>query len=239
MSKPSIACRAERAEPTLLDRYRPEHYRLTRVWASDDVADYQALMRDAYEPLGFMQDSVLPTACSDCYRLQFAGRTIAVFRLTPVEENGSAFFPLIPDAIGADGRRAKLLEVNNVVVAADFRATIVLGLILTHCATIAARQRYDFVVGITRYQTLRYFVDFGVVPVDHEPLHLLGRPDLLDFVIYYDVSTPASRLYFRQRSRRYFHQQYVMRCIQAKYGARPAGNPLPVRAKPDAMSLTA
>lgn len=219
-----------------LDRFDPSRYALSSVLEDDDRSAYEALMRNAYEPLGFMSPTVLPTERSDCFQIRYNGKLIAVFRLTPVEDPASAYFPLLP--IGLRPRsNVRLLEVNNVVVDQDFRATIVLGLILVHSATIAVASGYDFVVGITRYQTLRYFVDFGVIPVDHEPLHLLGRPDILDFVIYYDVQTIESRDYIHQRARRYFHQQQVMRSIQLKHGSRPRrsaleGSRSPIAAAP-------
>lgn len=202
--------------PTL-DAYRAEAYQLLEIDTASDAVDYERLLRETYEPLGFMRGEFLPVAGSRCYKLLYQGALVAIFRLTPVLDGESPYFQLVPGARFADGRHARMVEVNNVVIAAPFRATILLGLLLYHCAVCARRMGGDFVVGLTRYQTLRFFVDFGVVPVDHPPLRLLGQAHLLDFVIYYDTAGRESLRYMHERSRRYFHQQYVMKSIQQKY----------------------
>ena len=203
---------------SMLDRFDANRYRLLPVADTKTADAYNELMRDAYEPLGFMTDGVLPRSDSDCYQIQYDQKMVAVFRLTEVSERNSYFFSLGHFGNRMEVNPARLIEVNNVVVQKEFRATIVLGLILQACATIAEERKFDYVVGITRQQTLRYFVDFGVTPIDHEPFHVMGRSDVHDFVIYYDLTTDDSRAYMRQRSKRYFHQQYVMRSIQLKYG---------------------
>lgn len=202
--------------PTL-DAYRAEAYQLLEIDTASDAVDYERLLRETYEPLGFMRGEFLPVAGSRCYKLLYQGALVAIFRLTPVLDSESPYFQLVPGACSADGRHARMVEVNNVVIAAPFRATILLGLLLYHCAVCARRMGGDFVVGLTRYQTLRFFVDFGVVPVDHPPLRLLGQAHLLDFVIYYDTASRESLRYMHERARRYFHQQYVMKSIQQKY----------------------
>lgn len=200
----------------ILDRFERERYTVREIEDHESLGDYRHLIENAYEPLGFMHSDLLPGPESECFELRYDTRLVAVFRLTPVLCGDSPYFLLSPFSSKATPKR--LLEVNNVVVDTDFRATIVLGLILESCATIAMRREFDYVVGITRQQTLRYFVDFGVIPIDHEPLHLLGREDILDFVIYYDLTSEDSRNYVRQRSIRYFHQQKVMCSISLKYG---------------------
>lgn len=202
--------------PTL-DAYRVEAYQLQEIDAASGAVDYERLLRETYEPLGFMRGELLPVDGSRCYQLTYRGTLVAIFRLTPVLDDQSPYFRLVPGACSKDGRRARMVEVNNVVIAAPFRATILLGLLLYHCALSARRMGCDFVVGLTRYQTLRFFVDFGVVPVDHPPLRLLGQAHLLDFVIYYDTGSQESLRYMHERARRYFHQQYVMKSIQQKY----------------------
>jgi hypothetical protein len=107
--------------------------------------------------------------------------------------------------------------VNNVVVAQRYRASIVLGLVLYHSACQAHAAGYHFVVGVNRFEVLRFFVDFGVVPAEHPPLSLLGKAHLQDFVNYYDTSDAASIAYMHERARRYFHQELVMRSIREKY----------------------
>ncbi|HVT36761.1 MAG TPA: hypothetical protein VHE37_14320 [Nevskiaceae bacterium] len=199
-----------------LAAFRPECFHTRRIGGGNDLAQYQRLLEQTYEPLGFMVSAVLPTAASMQYKVTHCGRIVAIFRLTPVDDGDSAYFHLVPGAC-ADGRPRRLLEVNNVVIASPFRATILLGLLLYESAKAAHRLGYDYVVGITRHQALKFFVDFGVVPVDHPPLRLLGKEHLLDFVIYYDTRSPESIGYMHERARRWFHQQYVLRSIHRKY----------------------
>jgi hypothetical protein len=205
--------------PTLR-AYRPEAYQLSEIDAASDGADYERLLRETYEPLGFMRGELLPVAGSRRFKLLYDGAIVAIFRLTPVRDPHSPYFALVPGAVFSGGRCARVVEVNNVVIAAPFRATILLGLLLYHCAIHARRMGCDFVVGLTRHQTLRFFVDFGVVPVDHPPLQLLGQSHLQDFVIYYDTGSRRSLHYMHERARRYFHQQYVLKSIQQKYFER-------------------
>ncbi len=205
-----------------LKLFDPNCYEIRPVGDLLSENEYAEFLKSAYEPLGFMVDGILPVDGSYCFQLRFEEQLVAVFRLTPVQNSMSPYYTL-PQFFTADQRDVpKLVEVNNVVVRKDFRATIVLGLMLQFCAIEAERRGFDHVVGVTRHQTLRYFVDFGVVPIDHEPWHLLGRPDLHDFVIYYDLTSEASREYMRERSRRYFHQQYVLQSVKLKCGTRTA-----------------
>jgi hypothetical protein len=197
-----------------------DRYRVESIVEPSQHEEYGALLRKVYEPLGFMHENFQPTAESRCYRIQFQEQTAAVFRLAEVTDKGSPYFRLVPGATQPDGTRSRLLEVNNVVVARKYRGTPALGIILRYSARIAAAEHYRAVVGTTRYQTLRYFADFGVLPVAHEPLHLLGRDDLLDFVIYYDTIDPISCLYMEERSNRFFRQQLILKEIQAKYASR-------------------
>ncbi|WP_020649667.1 hypothetical protein [Solimonas variicoloris] len=206
------------AADSSLDLYRPERYRIREIDGQLQRRTYEALLEQTYGALGFPLAGLRPTDDSRCFLLEFGAQTAATFRLTPVDDGDHHFRRVLPRATRADGAPLRLLEVNNVIVVPRFRATIALGLLLRHSALHAAAHGYDFIVGLTRYQVLRHFVEFGVVPVDHEPLHLLGRDDLLDFTIYYDTASPASCAYIEQRAQRYFHQQYVLRSIDEKYG---------------------
>lgn len=201
---------------TVLDRFRPESYEIRRIDKGADPQEYYRLLTEAYEPLGFMTQDILPSEKSERYQILYHGQVVAIFRMTAVEDKRSHYFNLVPGAM-AGGLRRRLAEVNNVIIASDFRATILLGLIVYHSAWLAHRGDYDYVVGLTRHQTLRFFVDFGVIPVDHPPLHLLGKKHLLDFVIFFDTKSPKSVTYMHERAARYFHQQYVMKSLHEKY----------------------
>lgn len=211
-----------RAAEAWQSRYLPDRYRIQRLANHTDAADYLKTLAAAYEPLGFMSPQVLPSQRSDCYVASHQDRVVGIFRLTEVADRAGPYHRWLPPEVS--GRGARWLEVNNVVIAAEFRATVLLGVLLHRCACIAADQGYAAIVGITRLQTLKFFADFGVVPVDHPPLQLLGRPDLKDFIIYYDTRDPESLSYLQGRARRWFHQQYVMRCIHERCRAQPPVN---------------
>lgn len=115
------------------------------------------------------------------------------------------------------GYTPQLLEATNVVLTPNFRGNIAIGILLREAATLAINGGFDFVVGVTRYQTLRYFVEFGLVPIDHPPLHLMGRNDIDDWIIYYRTSEETAALYLRERSNRYFHQQKTMNEIRQRH----------------------
>ncbi len=205
--------RNPRATPA--DCCHVDAYAVEELLDASDVGTYTRLLAEVYEPLGFMNERVLPSASSRRFLVRHHRQVVAIFRLTEVSDVDTPYHHWLPPTLKGSGSR--WLEVNNVVVAAEFRATILLGLMLYRSACIANESGFDAVVGITRMQTLRFFVDFGVVPVEHPPLHLLGRPDLLDFVIYYDTRSPASVAYMHQRAERWFHQQDVLRRIQRRY----------------------
>ncbi|TJY59472.1 hypothetical protein E4T66_13905 [Sinimarinibacterium sp. CAU 1509] len=197
-----------------IDAWRPQAYSVHRLDGRAEQQRYLALLEQVYAPLGFLSREILPGEQSRCFGVEYHGTIVGIFRLSEVTERSSPYFSLEP---AVERPQARLLEVNNVVIATPMRATILLGMMLYAAAREAHALGYDYIVGMTRAQTLRFFVDFGVVPVDHAPLHLLGRPELQDFVIYYDTGDATSIAYMHERARRWFHQQYVMRCIQDKY----------------------
>jgi hypothetical protein len=197
-----------------IDAWHPQAYTVRRLHSRAEQQRYLALLETVYAPLGFLSREILPGEDSRCFGIEYHGGIVGIFRLSEVTDPRSPYRGLEP---AVSRPQARLLEVNNVVIATPMRATILLGVMLYAAAREAHAQGYDYIVGLTRAQTLRFFVDFGVVPVDHAPLHLLGRPELLDFAIHYDTGDAASIAYMHERARRWFHQQYVMRCIHEKY----------------------
>lgn len=204
-------------EERRLDVYIPELYEIGTIECAHGVEEYLEFLKAHYEPLGFMCGDVLPESDSILIGIRFKGRLAAIFRLTMVTDINSPYHRLIPNAIHRSGERKRLLEVNNVVIAREYRASAVLGLILYRSACEAHSRGYDFVVGLNRYQILRFFVDFGVIPVEAPPIHVLGKDHLSDFINYYDTADPNSIAYMHERAKRYFHQEYVMKSIHEKY----------------------
>ncbi len=201
------------------DAWQVQAYSLRAIDGQLDRQRYEALLAQVYEPLGFMTDGVLPGRQSRCFVIEYRAAIVAIYRLTEVDDPRSPYHDLLPGD-GGHARDLRLLEVNNVVITRPMRSTILLGLMLHAAASWAHAAGYDRIVGMTRYQTLRFFVEFGVVPIDHAPLHLLGRPELKDFAIYYNTRDPESIAYMHERARRWFHQKAVMRAIECKYIGR-------------------
>jgi hypothetical protein len=178
---------------------------------------YLELVRETYGPLGFMNDHAdgfMPRSSTQCHVLTYCGEVVGSCSLTPVKDERSLFHNLVPGGDLQSG--AQMIELNNIILVPELRGGIGLALILYHAAIRALETGADLVVGITRYQTLRHFVEAGAIPVDHEPLHMLGREDLHDFVIYYDIRTRDARTYLRERARRLFAQARTLHNIRSR-----------------------
>lgn len=187
---------------------------------NDDICNrrFEQLLAATYEALGFPIDKVRSSAHAARYALFFLDELAAICALQPVQRSDQIYQAAL--AGGCSAVDPRFLEVKNVIVKPEFRGTIAFGRLLYECAKQAHLADYHALVGITRYQTLRYFVEYGVVPIDHEPLHFLDDPKLLDFVIYFDSSNEDSVRYMHERSQRYFRQVHVMTAIREKYIVR-------------------
>jgi hypothetical protein len=214
---------------TSFQHFDPERYAFRQLCTADQRRAYEALLQRTYERLAFLDDKVLPRDHTVRYGLFFDDALVGIAALTEVRDPHSVFFQLIP-ALTSEGHRVRVAEMTNVIVEPAHRGTIALALLIAGCVEQAAAGGWEYLVGITRFQALAYFVEFGVIPVEHEPLHLLGRRDLLDFVIYYDTHSESSLAYLRERTRRYVHQLGGMHAIRRKHvRRRGAAQPLPAR----------
>lgn len=200
-----------------LEHFRSDLYEVVEITSESDRAEYVRTLTYHYERLGFMAEWVLPAPNSRQFLLRHAGELSGLFRLTEVPDADSHLRAALMRSVGSDACSWRLIELNNVLVRPEFRGTPVLGLILYRSACEAHAAGYDCVVGLTRVQVLRFMVDFGVVPVDHPPLSVMGKEHLVDFVTYFDTRKSESIAYMHERAKRYFHQEFVMRNIREKY----------------------
>jgi hypothetical protein len=201
-----------------------ENYSFT-VASAPQLCAYHDLVRTTYGPLGFLNDHAdgfMPREGTLCYVLCYLGEVVGSCSLTPVQDEQSVFHRLVPGQ--ASEQRARMMELNNIILVPELRGGIGLSLILYHATLRAVEDGAELLVGITRYQTLRHFVEAGAIPVNHEPLHLLGREDLHDFVIYYDIRSPDARTYLRERARRLFGQALTLKEIKVRVAARERGD---------------
>nr|WP_322721284.1 hypothetical protein [Nostoc sp. ChiQUE02]MDZ8234391.1 hypothetical protein [Nostoc sp. ChiQUE02] len=200
----------------VMEKYLVENFSFKEICLSQEVDEYIDFMEKTYQALNFPYKELYPKHDSRLIRLNFKGELAGICALNSIRGKENDYYRFVP-AIRSLNRLTNLLEVSNFIIKPEYRGTIAIGLMMYECAKLSMKFGYDYLVGITRYQVLRHFVDFGVVPVDHEPLHLLNREDILDFIIYYDTHSSDSIRYMHERAKRYFHQRYVMTCIKEKY----------------------
>lgn len=197
------------------DYFKLTNYSISEINRSDHISmnQYEKILRESYESLGFFKPSILPGPNTQCFGLFFKGRMEGTLGLCEsIYSNTNPFYRYLPDI----GYKPRILEATNVVLTRNFRGSIAIGVLLREAATRAINNNFDFVAGITRYQTLRYFVDFGLVPTDHPPLHIMGRDDIDDWIIHYRTSESSAAYYLNERSSRYFHQQKIMSDIRQR-----------------------
>jgi hypothetical protein len=184
-------------------------YKTTEIQDFHDQGNYREFMESSFKPLGIYREEFLPQLDSSCYKVTCDDQMVAIFRLTEVMP-GSVFHQIIP---GSSGRR--IIEVNNVAVEKDYRGELLLGIILRNCALLSHLKGCDVVAGVVRYDVLPYFVDFGTIPVPHEPFHLLGDPTIDDYITYFMTGSRDHVEYAVARGYHYFHRKIVMNNIKA------------------------
>lgn len=187
-----------------------------RLRGAADLERYDVLLRRTYEREGIFNDKFLPGPAVQRYGLfaEDAG-LVAICGLKPVDQEGADQFErligLSPDA------RRRMLEVVNVVVTKDHYGTTAFAEICRGLAEAALLDGGTMLVGVTRAALLKSFVQFGLYPAVHEPLHLLGDPRVQDFVIFYDFSPPGAVDYMRRRSAQVLDQGRRMAQLRERY----------------------
>jgi hypothetical protein len=184
-------------------------YRTYEITDSQSQEEYKEFLQRAFKPLGIYREGFLPGASSSCYRINMQDQLVAIFRLTPVS-SGSALHRIIPQA-----SRARILEVNNIAIDDSLKGDLLIGVILKNCALLSHVKGFDFVAGIVRRQVLPVFVDFGTIPVLHEPLHILGDPAICDYITYFRTDDDQCIDYVLARSYHYFHRKVTVKNIDA------------------------
>lgn len=203
MDQPSPDLRALRIKPMTEHSYK----------------DYQKLITDTYEPLEFMTErahTFMPRPHSECFTLDVHGDVVGCCSLTPLKA-GSVFHHVVPCLLEADP--PPTIELNNIILAPELRGDIGLSFLLYEAVKRSIELGYEVIVGLTRYETLRYFVDAGASPVFHEPLHLLDRDDLNDFIVFYDARSAEAKIYLEQRANRLLKDKGILRQIKQKLKA--------------------
>lgn len=196
-----------------LSIYDCHSYRVKRIHKNEAglYSAYIQLLEKAYSPLGFLQPKILPKPNALCFGLFFHGGLEGIFAITPISEiDETPYIDLIPGAT----RSQRFVEITNVVVQKRVRGAVALRVMLYEAAQFAVTHGYSALVGITRHQTLPFFVDFGATPIFHEPLHLMGDYSINDFAIYFDASNHESIAYMHTRAKRFFEKELVLAKIR-------------------------
>lgn len=180
----------------------PDDYSIFHAQSPDEVNKYSDFLIRVYNKLNFLGSSsekFMPNEDDQRFLLYRKCEHIGIFCLRDVEQNDQYFSPLVP---GLGECNCKAIEINNVVLEKHYRGSIGLTMILYHAALYAIEHSYDYLVGIVRYQALRFFVEAGSTPLYHSPLHLLGKESLKDFITYFDLTEPQAVEYLHQRARK-------------------------------------
>jgi hypothetical protein len=206
VTSPITLAAAPEDEAVLREVRKYHTYEIQDVHEHDE---YREFLEKALKPLGLYSADFLPSTASSCYKVTFRDEAVAIFRLTPVSPD-SVFHRTIPGAAGK-----KILQVNNVAVEQTYQGDLLLGIILKNCALLSFAKGFDFVAGLVRHEVLPLFVDFGTIPVRHEPLHLLGDTAICDYVTYFRTDRREHIDYALARSYHYFHRKVTMKSIAA------------------------
>ncbi|MET1077116.1 MAG: hypothetical protein ABWY06_03745 [Pseudomonas sp.] len=177
---------------------------------------YENILANAYNKLGFDLARIKVPPRGQRFFIRRNQQVAAIGALSQVQR-GEHYFRYIPELQGLSAQDTRVCEVHNVIVLDEARGGYTLAVLMYECAKWAVAHSYQYIVGLTRYQVLRHFVAFGINPVQHPPLSLLGQPHLKDFIIYYDTHSPEALRYMHARARNYFQQERTMRRIKELY----------------------
>jgi hypothetical protein len=208
--------------------YDLNSYQFRRLDDTKHVVIYDRWLSATYRRLRFLNDrsaSFMPRSGTERYGLFLGERLVAICALTPVSERQSVFHRSLPYPV-RDGKQPSYLELNNVLCSQRFPGVLGLTLLLYYAVMKAQEAGFTAIVGIAHYEALRQLADLGATPVLHDPLHILGRDDLFDFVVYYDLSRMESSVYIYERTVRSLHAMAVMNEITSRYiSTRRAAKP--------------
>ncbi len=186
-------------------------------WDTEKQEQYTALLEKTYRPLGFLKPSVYPSKNSLRHALYFKESMEGIFSITPLEKIADASYRALVPFLQELPKDARIAEISNVILRKRVRGGVALGVMLYSAARCAVNEKYQALVGLTRFQTLPFFVDFGVSPVFHAPLHCMGDDSINDFAIYFDISSKKSIDYMHIRASKFFEKEFTLARIRANY----------------------
>jgi hypothetical protein len=178
----------------------------------DEYDQYDALVRASFNEARIFSESFMPDERTRRYgAVHIDDGLIGTCSFRDASDD-----PILMDHLArhlsAPPRR--IWEVNNFAVSPDHRGGTASALLLIGCALSGHRRGVDALAGVIRSTAIPSLTNFGLVPTYHEPLHVLGRPDVCDFICYYDTREEESVMYMRERAARFFHSAHVIHQIR-------------------------
>lgn len=184
-----------------------------RPLRADEHDQYDALVRSSFNEARIFSESFLPDENTRRYGVvHIDDGLVGTCSFRDASENA-----LLTEHLGrhlATPPR-RIWEVNNFAVAPDHRSGTASALLLFGCALSGHRSGVDALAGVIRSTAIPALTNFGLVPTYHEPLHVLGRPDVCDFISFYDTKEEESVMYMRERAARFFYSAHVIHQIRA------------------------
>jgi hypothetical protein len=183
--------------------------------------EYESLVETTFTEAGIFRPSFLGDASDRRFCVEhLSGEIVAVCSFRDASGNDD----IVRHLSGHLGNEPELVwEVNNLAVSPDRRGGLLSAFLLFGCAVTAHRSGVDALAGVIRSSVIPALVHFGLVPTYHEPLHVLGRPEICDFICYYDTGEGQSIQYMWERAARFFYYEYTMDLISAHAKKAKAG----------------
>lgn len=174
--------------------------------------EYESLVETTFREAGIFRPSFLDASSRRFCVKHISGEIVAVCSLRDASGNDD----IVGHLSGHLSSDPELVwEVNNFAVSPGQRGGLLSAFLLFGCAVTAHRSGVDALAGVIRSSVIPALVHFGLVPTYHEPLHVLGRPEICDFVCYYDTGEARSIQYMWERAARFFYSEYTMDLISA------------------------
>lgn len=184
-----------------------------RPLRADEYDTYDALVRASFSEARIFSESFLPDENTQRYGVvHVEDGLVGTCSFRDASDN-----ELLRDHLARhlSAPPKRIWEVNNFAVATEHRNGTASALLLFGCALSGHRSGVDALAGIIRSTAIPALTNFGLVPTYHEPLHVLGRPDVCDFISFYDTREEESVMYMRERGARFFYSAHVMYQIRA------------------------
>lgn len=179
-----------------------------RPLRTEEYDQYDALVRSSFTEARIFSESFMPDEHTRRYGVVHVDDGLVGTCAFRDASDNPVFVDHLGKHLPVPPRR--IWEVNNFAVAPNHRNGTASALLLFGCALWGHRSGVDALVGVIRSTAIPALTNFGLVPTYHEPLHVLGRPEVCDFISFYDTQEEESVIYMRERAARFFYSTHVI-----------------------------